>query len=69
MIRDKLQDVENTDEAMALTAIDLSNSNLLSQNVKLRNTLQENIGPLKTSSNGINVAQLHASKRMQHKKM
>jgi len=39
MTRDKLQYVENTNEAMALTAIDLSNSNLLFQNVKLRNTL------------------------------
>ena len=68
MTRDKLQDVENTDKAIALTAIDLSNSSSLSQNVKLRSILQENIGTLKTSSNGTSVAQLRKSKRIQRKK-
>ena len=56
-------DVEDADEAMALTAIDLTSSNSLSQNINLRNTLQKSIGPLKTSSNSLSVAQLRASKR------
>ena len=51
-----MMDVKDADEAMAMTAIDLSNSNSLSQNVNLRNTLQKNIGPLKTTSNGLSVA-------------
>ena len=52
-----LLDVEDADKVMALTAIDLSNLNTLSQNVALRNSLQENIGTLKPSSNSISVAQ------------
>lgn len=60
-------DIEDADEAMALTAIDLTSSNSLSQNINLRNTLQKSIGPLKASSNGLSVAQLRASKRKKRK--
>ena len=55
---ERFLDVEDVDKIMALTAINLSNSNTLSQNVALRNNLQENIGTLKPSLNGISVAQL-----------
>ena len=65
--REQLIDVEDADEAMALTAIDLTSSNSLSQNINLRNTLQKSIGPLKTSSNGLSVAQLRAAKREKRK--
>ena len=41
--------------------------NPLSQNINLRNTLQKSIGPLKTSSNGLSVAQLRAAKREKRK--
>ena len=58
MTSDRLNKVENTDDAMALSAIDLSNSVSLTENVSLRNNLQKNIGELTTTSNKLSVAQL-----------
>ena len=52
---------------MALTAIDISQSISLSDNTNLRNTLQKDIGALKTTSHGKSVAQLRAAKRKRRK--
>jgi len=59
----KLYEVNDPEEAMALTAIDLSQSTTLSENTTLRNLLQKDIGPLQTSSDGRSAAQIRAAKR------
>ena len=53
-----IYDVDNTDDAMAMTAINLYNSTSLSDNIELQSILQKNIGELKTKSNVFSVAQL-----------
>ena len=63
LTKDKLYEMNDPEEAMALTAIDLSQSITLSENTTLRNVLQKDIGPLKTSSDGRSAAQLRAAKR------
>ena len=50
--------MDNTDDAMALSAIDLSDSFALTEHVSLRNNIQKEIGGLTTTSNGLSVAQL-----------
>lgn len=67
MTSSRLCDVDTTDDAMAMTAIDLSNSTTLTENIELRNALQLNIGELDTESNGLSVAQLHEQKRKRRK--
>ena len=62
MTSDRLSKVDNIDDAMAMTAGDLSSSNVLSQNVTLRNTLQKSVGALKSTSNGFSAAQLRNQK-------
>ena len=57
-----LSEVDNPDNEMALTARDLSTSNILSDNGRLRKMLQKNIACLKTKSNDLIVVQLRAQK-------
>ena len=67
MTSSRLVDVDTADDAMAMTAIDLSNSTALTENIELRNALQLNIGELDTKSNGLSVAQLREQKRKRRK--
>ena len=67
LTKDKLYEIDDPEEAMALTAIDLSQSISLSENTTLRNVLQKDIGPLKTSSDGRSAAQLRAAKRQRRR--
>ena len=62
MATERLTEVETLDDAMALTACDLSGSNTLSGNIQLRNTLQKSVGDLELSANGTSAAQLRARK-------
>ena len=62
MATERMTEVETLDDAMALTACDLSGSKTLSGNIKLRNTLQKCVGDLELSANGMSAAQLRASK-------
>ena len=60
-----MYEVNDPEEAMALTATDLSTSASLSENTTFRNVLQKGIGPLQTSLDGCSVAQIRAAKRQQ----
>ena len=63
MTNSRLAEVESTDDAMAITACDLSSSKTLSGNVALRNTLQKCVGSLVTETKeGYSAAQLRAQK-------
>jgi len=62
MASERLTEVETLDDAMALTACDLSGSNTLSGNIQLRNTLQKSVGDLELSADGMSAAQLRAMK-------
>jgi len=67
LTKEKLYEVGDPEEAMALTAIDLSRSTTLSENTTLRNELQKDIGPLQTSADGRSAAQIRAAKRQRRK--
>ena len=67
MASDRAEEVGVVDDAMALTAIDLSQSSTLSANVQLRNTLQTEVGELTTQSKGYSVAQLRAQRKKKGK--
>ena len=67
LTKDKLYEIDDPVEAMALTAIDLSQSTTFPENTTLCNVLQKDIGPLQTSSDGRSVAQLRATKRQRRK--
>ena len=56
MTGDRYNEVKNMDDALAITASDLSNSKTLSNNIELRNTMQKKVGPLQYSSNGMSAA-------------
>ena len=61
MTNSRLAEVESTDDAMAMTACDLSSSKSLSGYGMLRNTLQKSVGSLVSkSNNGYSAAQLSA---------
>ena len=63
MTRKRLDNINDTDEAMTLTVIDLSKSSILSRILVLRDSLQSDIGELKNKSNGSSVTQLCAQTR------
>ena len=56
MTSSHIYNVDNANNTMAMTDIDLSNSTSLSDNTGLRDILQKNIGELNTKSNGLSVA-------------
>ena len=62
MTSSRLNDADYADNTMAMTAIDLSNSTSLSENIILRNVLQKDVGEFKAQSQGLSVAQLCAQK-------
>ena len=62
MTGDRCNKVKNMDDALAITASDLSNSKTISNNIELRNTMQIKTGPLQHSSNGMSAAQLRKQK-------
>ena len=63
----RIYDVDNADDTMAMTAIDLSNSTYLSDKTELRNVLQKNIGELKSKYIGLSMVQLRQKKRKRTK--
>ena len=61
--RSRYTEVEDIDEAMGLTAVDLANSAALQDNVALRNNLQKSLPLLSTATNGSSIAQLRKQRR------
>ena len=62
MTSERLEEVKDSGEDMALPAIDLFSSNTLSQDVVLHNLLQAYIGELNIRSMGLSIAQICAQK-------
>ena len=67
LTQSKIYEGNDAEEAMALTAVDLSKSVSLSENTTLRNVLQKDIGPLQASADGRSAAQIRTAKRQRRK--
>lgn len=67
MTCDCLSDVSLADDVMVSTAVDISHSSSLSENVQSRNVLPTKICELRTQSTGLSIAQLCEQKRKKRK--